>query len=49
MNDVVVWNDPNDGTYWLPQFNPDGSSAAPAAYEALLAALLGRSTRSGRP
>jgi hypothetical protein len=37
LNDVVVWNDPNDATYWQPQFNADGSSAAPADYEALLA------------
>ncbi len=35
--DVVVWNDPNDATFWSPQLNPDGSSAAPADYEALLA------------
>jgi len=36
INDVVIWNEPNL-SYWLPQFNPDGTSAAPAAYEALLA------------
>ena len=37
ISDVVVWNDPNDGAFWSPQRNPDGSSAAPADYEALLA------------
>lgn len=36
VGDVVIWNDPNDGTYWTPQSAPDGSSA-PADYEALLA------------
>jgi hypothetical protein len=38
VGDVVLWNDPNDGAFWSPQFNPNGSSAAPADYEALLAA-----------
>jgi hypothetical protein len=37
VSDVVIWNDPNDGSFWSPQYNPDGSSAAPAEYEALLA------------
>lgn len=37
VGDVVIWNDPNDGTFWMPQFNPGGTSAAPADYEALLA------------
>jgi hypothetical protein len=37
INDVVIWNEPNIGLFWLPQFNADGSSASPAAYEALLA------------
>jgi hypothetical protein len=37
VNDVVVGNEPNAPYFWRPQFNPDGSSAAPAAYEALLA------------
>jgi hypothetical protein len=36
INDVVIWNEPNLNTFWRPQFNADGSSAAPAAYEALL-------------
>jgi hypothetical protein len=37
IDDVVIWNDPNDNTFWSPQFGSDGSSAAPADYEALLA------------
>jgi hypothetical protein len=37
INDVVIWNEPNLSSFWRPQFNPDNSSAAPAAYEALLA------------
>ena len=37
LNDVVIWSNPNDGGFWQPQFNTDGSSAAPADYEALLA------------
>jgi hypothetical protein len=37
ITDVVVWNEPNVSSFWRPQFNPDGSSAAPVAYEALLA------------
>jgi hypothetical protein len=37
INDVVIWNEPNLSYFWRPQFNNDGSSAAPAAYEALLA------------
>jgi hypothetical protein len=38
VDDVAIWDDPNDGTYWSPQFAPDGQSVAPADYEALLAA-----------
>jgi hypothetical protein len=37
INDVVIWNEPNLTYYWRPQFNPDGTSAAPAAYQNLLA------------
>jgi PASTA domain-containing protein len=37
INDVVIWNEPNLGYFWQPQFGQDGSSLAPAAYEALLA------------
>jgi hypothetical protein len=34
---VIVGNEPNLNRFWLPQFNLDGTSAAPAAYLALLA------------
>jgi hypothetical protein len=34
---VTIWNEPNKTFFWSPQFNQDGSSAAPAAYQALLA------------
>jgi PASTA domain len=37
IDDVVIWNEPNVSAFWRPQFNADGSSAAPAAYEALAA------------
>jgi hypothetical protein len=37
VHDVVVWNEANLSYFWRPQFGPDGSSSAPAAYEALLA------------
>jgi hypothetical protein len=37
IDDVVIWNDPNDSTFWSPQFGSGGQSAAPADYEALLA------------
>ena len=37
IDDVAIWNDPNDGTFWAPQFAPGGASLAPADYEALLA------------
>jgi len=37
VNDVVIWNEPNSGRFWRPQFAPDGSSAAAPAYELLLA------------
>jgi hypothetical protein len=33
---VTIWNEPNKTFFWSPQFNPDGSSAAPSAYQALL-------------
>jgi hypothetical protein len=36
ITDVVIWNDPNDQVFWAPQYNADGSSAAPADYAALL-------------
>jgi hypothetical protein len=34
---VIVGNEPNLNRFWLPQFEPDGRSAAPAAYLTLLA------------
>ncbi len=34
---VIIGNEPNLNRFWLPQFALDGSSAAPAAYVALLA------------
>jgi hypothetical protein len=37
VNDVVIWNEPNSSRFWRPQFAPDGTSLAPANYEALLA------------
>jgi hypothetical protein len=37
VRDVVIWNEPNAQFFWRPQFNADGSSAAPAAYQALVA------------
>lgn len=37
VRDVVIWNEPNVSRFWRPQFAQDGSSAAPAAYAALLA------------
>ena len=37
IQDVIIWNEPNKQAFWKPQFNPDDSSASPAAYGALLA------------
>lgn len=37
MNDVIIWNEPNKEMFWRPQYDADGTSAAPAAYVALLA------------
>jgi hypothetical protein len=37
IDDVVIWDDPNDGAFWMPQFDPSGTSESPADYEALLA------------
>jgi hypothetical protein len=37
INDVVIWNEPNLGFFWQPRFTASGASAAPAAYEKLLA------------
>ena len=38
LRHLIVGNEPNINRFWLPQFNPDGSSAAPAAYLELLSA-----------
>jgi hypothetical protein len=38
---VNIWNEANLSYFWKPQFNRNGSSAAPAAYEALLARCYG--------
>jgi hypothetical protein len=37
IRDVVIWNEVNLSYFWRPQFDSSGASAAPAAYEALLA------------
>ena len=37
IRDFVVGNEPNQPRFWQPQFAPDGSEAAGAAYEQLLA------------
>jgi hypothetical protein len=37
VRDVVIWNEPNSGRFWRPQFTPGGEDAAAQAYEALLA------------
>jgi hypothetical protein len=37
INDIVIWNEPNLSFFWQPQFDSSGQSAAPGAYEALLA------------
>ncbi len=37
VNDIVIGNEPNSSFFWRPQYNPDGTDASPAAYEALLA------------
>jgi hypothetical protein len=37
VRDFIVGNEPNKNLFWQPQFNPNGSAAACAAYESLLA------------
>jgi hypothetical protein len=37
IRQFVIGNEANLNFFWLPQFNPDGTSAAPAAYTQLLA------------
>jgi hypothetical protein len=39
--DLVIWNEVNSSMFWKPQYNPNGSAVAPAAYEALLEACYG--------
>ena len=46
---VNIWNEANLSYFWKPQFNRNGSSAAPAAYEALLARCFTRSRAGIRP
>jgi hypothetical protein len=38
VKDFIVGNEPNKALFWQPQFNDDGTGAACAAYEPLLAA-----------
>ena len=37
VHDYIIGNEPNLNRYWMPQFNPNGTSAAPGAYVRLLA------------
>jgi len=37
LGDFIIGNEPNLNYFWLPQFNPDGTSASPRAYVELLA------------
>src|SRR5918995_2748422 len=37
INDIIVWNEPNLGFFWRPQFDADGASEAPRAYFQLAA------------
>ena len=39
MRDLIVGNEPNVNRFWQPQFGPDGESAAPRDYLALLASV----------
>ena len=38
VKDFIIGNEPNKARFWQPQFNPNRTAAACAAYEALLAA-----------
>ena len=38
VTDFVIGNEPNLGRFWFPTYNPNGSIAAAATYEAALAA-----------
>ena len=48
VKDFIVGNEPNKARFWQPQFNENGSAAACAAYETLLAAPTTRSRPSIR-
>jgi hypothetical protein len=37
INDIVVWNEPNVGFFWAPQFDASGASASPRGYFELAA------------
>jgi len=37
FRDIIVGNEPNLNRFWMPQFDGNGASAAPAAYLSLLA------------
>jgi hypothetical protein len=37
VNDFIIGNEPNLNRFWMPQFNPNGTSASPSAYLGLLA------------
>ena len=37
INDVIVWNEPNVGFFWAPQFDANGASASPHGYFELAA------------
>jgi hypothetical protein len=41
IHDVVIWNEVNSSRFWSPQLDTTGEAAAPAQYEALLAACYG--------
>lgn len=37
INDIIVWNEPNVGYFWRPQFDANGASEAPRGYFELAA------------
>ena len=37
INDIIIWNEPNVGFFWSPQFDAGGASASPKAYFELAA------------
>ena len=37
INDIIVWNEPNVGFFWQPQFDANGASASPKGYLELAA------------